>query len=244
MRSFHPLHLAAAVAIALSGSAIAQTTTSGVAVRVAPAANTTSNGTTTAAPATTTGGCVGTGGSSCTATTSASPATTNSGVVTTTSPTPGVRGESGASQMTLSETLGGQAAGGSGSAMGSNQTTVDPATTRPGSFEPGGAFGPPGSTTTTTTIPATLPGTTGALVLPATGVDGVPQSATQQTVVIQQPQSQTRVATPIFDEVAREGRAKERQRRAQGNEPRIYGIAPRTDNDLTHQMPDDPIIRY
>lgn len=241
MRRFHTLHLAAAVAIALSGSAIAQTTTSGSTPRVAPAASTT----TTAAPAASTGGCVGTGGSSCTATTSASTTTSNTGLVTTTSPTPGVRGESGASQMTLSETLGGQAAGGSGSAMGSNQTTVDPATTRPGSFEPGGAFGPPGSTaTTTTTIPATLPGTTGALVLPAAGAEGLPQPATQQTVVIQQPQSQTRVATPIFDEVAREGRAKERQRRAQGNEPRIYGIAPRTDNDRTHQMPDDPIIRY
>jgi len=25
---------------------------------------------------------------------------------------------------------------------------------------------------------------------------------------------------------------------------RVYGIAPRTENDRTSQMPDDPIIRY
>ena len=49
---------------------------------------------------------------------------------------------------------------------------------------------------------------------------------------------------PRFDQAAREGRAKEQRRRASGNEPRVYGIAPRTDRDLTWQMPDDPIIRY
>jgi hypothetical protein len=38
--------------------------------------------------------------------------------------------------------------------------------------------------------------------------------------------------------------AKEQRRRARGDEPRVYGIAPRTERDLTKQMPDDPIIRY
>jgi hypothetical protein len=50
--------------------------------------------------------------------------------------------------------------------------------------------------------------------------------------------------TPLFDQAAREGRAKEARRRARGDEPRIYGIAPNTERDLTHQMPDDRIIRY
>lgn len=51
-------------------------------------------------------------------------------------------------------------------------------------------------------------------------------------------------STPLFDQAAREGRAREARRRAQGNEPRIYGIAPNTERDLTWQMPDDRIIRY
>jgi hypothetical protein len=52
------------------------------------------------------------------------------------------------------------------------------------------------------------------------------------------------INTPTFDQAAREGRAKEQQRKARGQEPRVYGIAPRTENDLTWQMPDDRIIRY
>jgi hypothetical protein len=50
--------------------------------------------------------------------------------------------------------------------------------------------------------------------------------------------------TPLFELTARQGAAKEAARRARGIEPRVYGIAPRTERDLTHQMPDDPIIRY
>lgn len=50
--------------------------------------------------------------------------------------------------------------------------------------------------------------------------------------------------TPLFELTARQGAAKEAARRARGEEPRVYGIAPRTDRDLTKQMPDDPIIRY
>jgi hypothetical protein len=51
-------------------------------------------------------------------------------------------------------------------------------------------------------------------------------------------------ATPLFDQAAREGRAREARRRAKGDEPRVYGIAPNTERDLTWQMPDDRIIRY
>jgi hypothetical protein len=50
--------------------------------------------------------------------------------------------------------------------------------------------------------------------------------------------------TPLFDQAAREGREKEARRRARGDEPRVYGIAPNTERDLTWQMPDDRIIRY
>jgi hypothetical protein len=50
--------------------------------------------------------------------------------------------------------------------------------------------------------------------------------------------------TPLFDLTARQGAEREARRRARGEEPRVYGIAPRTDRDLTHQMPDDPVIRY
>ena len=50
--------------------------------------------------------------------------------------------------------------------------------------------------------------------------------------------------TPLFNATAAQGAAREARRRARGEEPRIFGIAPRTDRDLTHQMRDDPIIRY
>ena len=79
------------------------------------------------------------------------------------------------------------------------------------------------------------------------GTIGTTQPSTQQNVFVQPPAQQSGVTvlnTPIFDQAAREGRAKEARRRARGEEPRVYGIAPRTDRDLTWQMPDDPIIRY
>lgn len=50
--------------------------------------------------------------------------------------------------------------------------------------------------------------------------------------------------TPIFNQAAARGAARDAARRARGDEPRIIGLAPRTDRDLSHQMPDDPIIRY
>src|SRR5688500_10824249 len=71
------------------------------------------------------------------------------------------------------------------------------------------------------------------------GTTGVAGRAVQQQAA---PAAQTQ--TPLFDQVAREGLAKEQRRRARGEEPRIIGIAPRTDADLSWQMPDDKIIRY
>ena len=54
----------------------------------------------------------------------------------------------------------------------------------------------------------------------------------------------SRTPTPTYDMVARAGMAKELNRRARGQTPRIIGIAPRTNVDRTDQMPDDPVIRY
>ena len=51
-------------------------------------------------------------------------------------------------------------------------------------------------------------------------------------------------ATPLLDQATRNAAQREERRRADGNPPRIIGIAPRTDADRTDEMPDDPIIRY
>jgi hypothetical protein len=53
-----------------------------------------------------------------------------------------------------------------------------------------------------------------------------------------------RAPTPTYDMVTRAATAREINRRAKGDTPRVYGIAPRTNNDRTDQMPDDPVIRY
>lgn len=76
-------------------------------------------------------------------------------------------------------------------------------------------------------------------VIGSGGTTGFSGSAVQQQAA---PAAQTQ--TPLFDQAAREGLAKEQRRRARGEDPRIIGIAPRTDADLSWQMPDDKIIRY
>jgi hypothetical protein len=50
--------------------------------------------------------------------------------------------------------------------------------------------------------------------------------------------------TPLLNQVTVSEINKEARQRAQGREPRVIGIAPRTSVDRTNQMPDDPIIRY
>lgn len=54
----------------------------------------------------------------------------------------------------------------------------------------------------------------------------------------------TAIATPMLDESVRRAQARMQRDRATGRTPRIIGIAPNTDRDLTDQMPDDRIIRY
>ena len=52
------------------------------------------------------------------------------------------------------------------------------------------------------------------------------------------------VRTPLLDQVTRSETARAMRQRERGTTPRVIGIAPRTDNDRTDQMPDDPVIRY
>ena len=53
----------------------------------------------------------------------------------------------------------------------------------------------------------------------------------------------TVLTTPTLDATVRDARDRMARQAAEG-QPRIIGIAPRTDADLTDQMPDDRIIRY
>jgi hypothetical protein len=78
-------------------------------------------------------------------------------------------------------------------------------------------------------------GTTGAVVVPggsSVAVNVNPQPAAPAT---------QRAPTPIFDDAARRGMS---QVQRQARSGQVYGQAPRTDNDRTDQMRDDPIIRY
>lgn len=94
-----------------------------------------------------------------------------------------------------------------------------------------------GAAATTVAADGTLIGNTATLGVGANGERVLQQGAAQ-------PNQVTIINTPTFDQAARQGQALEQRRRAAGIEPRIIGIAPNTERDLTHQMPDDPIIRY
>lgn len=68
-----------------------------------------------------------------------------------------------------------------------------------------------------------------------------PVGASASTTVIA---SNPTAATPLLDQVTRNEERREARRRAEHREPRVIGIAPRTNADRTDEMPDDPIIRY
>lgn len=165
-------------------------------------------------------------------------------------------------------------AGGANTAFGSNTTTDINADTPGSSFAPGGPFSNDSGNTALGTSPGqTSSGTfagnssnginadssslnngtainNGVSVVPEGNVSviggggtgarvvGVPNAVSPQGTGVGSS------ATPLFDQAAREGRAREARRRARGDEPRVYGIAPNTERDLTWQMPDDKIIRY
>jgi hypothetical protein len=185
---------------------------------------------------------VGSNGSSCSASNSNTNTGTTSatGVTTTPSPTDNLAVNPATGGTTTSN---GTSNGTTTPPARTNEASTDPTFSRPGPFDAGGAFGP-------TAVPPTTAGTeTSGGVLESGVVVGTTGAnpSSQQNVFVQPQQPQSTVTltnTPTFNQAAREGRAREARRRAEGNEPRVIGIAPRTERDLTWQMPDDPIIRY
>jgi hypothetical protein len=113
----------------------------------------------------------------------------------------------------------------------------------------------PGTTTTTTTTTngtnnangiGVLPGSAGVgIAAPADGsastdanTNTAPNAATTSS------QTTTVISTPLLDQATRNANARASRQRATKQEPRVVGIAPRTDADKTDQIPDDKIIRY
>lgn len=226
MRTLSPAH---ATALVLSLAAGAATAAGMATTATAPGATAT-----TSAPVTT-----------ATTTAPVTTATTTAPVTTTTTTTP------------LSTDTGGtpsQATFGRDTAFGNDSGNTalgtSPGQTSSGTLAGNSAIGiPAGSDTLTGTatgtgdLGATTVGGIGrlgnAVVVPDAGVArsavavNVNPSATSAVA--------TRPPTPVFDDAARRG-MEQVQRQARSG--RVYGQAPRTDNDRTDQMPDDPIIRY
>ena len=240
MRKLSPVFIVTSVTLAIASSgAFAQVAGSSTAPRAtgANAASGTTASTTAGTSTTTTstntvstGGCVGTGGSTCSATTtSTSPATTSTSPTTTSTfdarnPDVTVTAPAPASGTTSSSSSGSGLAIAGTTESSSADTTGGVANTGMGT----GVIVPGVVTTMDPSLNAN-----GERIVAAPAAPTASANASMATA-----------PTPIFDLTARQGLAKEARRRARGEEPRVYGIAPRTERDLTHQMPDDPIIRY
>lgn len=236
MRRLTPSYVVTSVAIALASTAAlaqlriqaapgASATTSTPASSTAPQASTTTSGL-----GVTAGGCTGTGGSTCTTTTSADSSGSTSGNTVPSETTPATAGGA----VTTSGT-GSQA---TPLAASSGATASQPFTPDAGSRNLGTVN--PSSTNLGNT--ALVPGVTvGATTGSAGTAGGVNANGERVGIVVA---DDATPPTPLFELAARQGAEREARRRDRGEEPRIYGIAPRTDRDLTHQMPDDPVIRY
>lgn len=126
----------------------------------------------------------------------------------------------------------------SGTAAGNSSSGIDAGSQNLGTVNPSGT-----NIGNTTLLPGVTVGGAAGIAASGTGV-----SATGERIAGDNGGTVAANAaptpTPIFELTARQGAAREARRRARGEEPRVYGIAPRTDRDLTHQMPDDPVIRY
>lgn len=234
MRKLSPTYVVTAVVLALAGStAFAQTAAApGARATVTQTGNTTPAPTrTTAGTASTTGaGCQGTNGSTCTTTTAgttdAGSGTTPSGTMQNTNSPMQVQPGSGSASSTTAAT------GSSGATTNSTGTTTNST-----------ANGVNNANTT-----GVLPGNTGfGVVVPpsdtsaSTGANGNQASTSAPAA----PQSTTIImSTPLLDQATRDELAREAKQRRTGQQPRIIGIAPRTNADKTNQMPDDPVIRY
>lgn len=244
------LIVALGIAALASTPALAQISrgsVSGPGIGTSGTTGTTTSGTST----TTTTGTTSTGSLPAADSLAASPTTTNATTTTTTStPT------------------------GAGNGFGTNTTTDINAATPGNSFAPGGPFSNDSGNTALGTSPGqTSSGTLAGNSSNGIGADSsglnnglanngnftlVPEGSVSviggggsgarlvgvPNAVSPQGAAPGSTPTPLFDQAAREGRAKEARRRERGEEPRIYGIAPNTERDLTYQMPDDRIIRY
>lgn len=248
MRKPTPAYVVTSVALALAATAaLAQLQIQ----RVGPATSaTTAPSSTTATasgPTVAAGGCVGTGGSSCTANTTAANSTSTTGTVGTAAasetPAPGGVTAPTASPSTATAASSGATASDPAkpefvnAAAGNSSSGIDAGSQNLGTVNPAGA-----NVGNTALVPGvTIGGTTGMVSGTGVNANGERIAGGSGSAVAANTAS---TPTPIFELTAREGAAREARRRARGEEPRVYGIAPRTERDLTHQMPDDPIIRY
>ena len=238
MRSLSPAFVLTSVAIALaSTAAAAQTVRSTTAPISAPTATPTAPTSSTARA--TTGGCTGTGGSSCTA----------SGTTTSASST----GASSASSSAPSETTGANVSTAANNNATGAVTTVD--NTSNNSTGPlSGLVENNGTTAISGNTPATRPSGTGdnnsnrfasGFLVPGLGTDlRALNDANNGPALNTLTTGNTVYTLPLYDATTKTATARELRRRATKQEPRIIGLAPRTDKDLTYQMPNDRIIRY
>lgn len=243
MRRLTPSYVVTSVAIALaSTAALAQ-----LRIQAAPGANATASttasstapqaGTTTSGPTVAAGGCTGTGGSTCTATTTAASGPTPGNAVPSET-TPATAGGTVTTSGTGSTATAPVASSGATVSRPFTPDVVNNAAADAGSQNLG-TVNPSGTNLgNTALVPGvTVGGTTGV----AGAAGSVNANGERAGIVVA---NDATPPTPLFELTARQGAAREARRRARGEEPRVYGIAPRTDRDLTHQMPDDPIIRY
>lgn len=111
-----------------------------------------------------------------------------------------------------------------------------------------------GTTNNTTATPGIVPGNSGFAPVIPTDANGNPINPMPNANGTANGQTQansganvtstTIISTPLLDEATKNAIAREQRRRAQGKQPTIIGIAPRTNADKTDQMPDDKVIRY
>ncbi len=134
--------------------------------------------------------------------------------------TPGVSGTSATTNTTNGGTDSGLSGSGTPAGTGSNNNnSLNSNTNRLNGFVPGATGVSTSENGTTVNVNPSQAGST-VLTLPAS------------------------TPTPLLNETARRAQAREENRRASGREPRVIGIAPRTNADKTDQMPDDRVIRY
>lgn len=264
MRKLTPAYIVTSVAIALaSTAALAQLQIQ----RVGPATSSTTA--TGSGPTVAAGGCAGTGGSTCTANTTTTNSTSTSGTLGSSAPSETTASGSVTAPNATASTATAASSGATASSPATpefvNSAPADaPFRTTPNTpdaMPTGAALGQsPGQTSSGTAAGNSSSGIdAGSQNLGTANPSGANTTALVPGVIVGGPSAPgvgTNVErgsiavetatppTPLFELTARQGAEREARRRGRGEEPRVYGIAPRTDRDLTHQMPDDPIIRY